>query len=382
MPIDSLDGLLEELRKKKLLRPAQLDEVARILRPRCPSPLLLAKELVRRGWLTVYQINQLFQTNGQELVLGPFRILDHLGTGGVSQVFKAHHMERDCPVALKVIHAHLLDNPEAVGRFQREMKVVANLSHPNIVQSFADESLGKAHFFGMEFVVGTSLDRLIQLSGALPMEQACDFARQAALGLQHAHEKGLVHRDIKPANLLLTVGSGPWAVGGKETAGTGPTAEGQGAISSLPTARCPLPTVKIADFGLARLRRSPDENPTVLTVEGAMIGTPDYIAPEQARDARTADVRSDIYSLGCTLYHMLTGQPPFPGGTLMQKISSHIQKEPAAVEGLRSDVPPVLAQIVRKMMAKRPEDRHATPAEVAAALAPLCPTEDAAPTPA
>ena len=342
MPLETIYAFIDELRKRKLLKAPQLDEIERILKPRFSGSMLLAKELVRRGWLTVYQVNQLFQANGQELTLGPYRIMDHLGKGGVSQVFKAWHAERNCPVALKVIHSHLLDNAEAVGRFQREMKAVLRLSHPNIVQSFGDDALGEAHFFAMEFVQGTSLDKLVQLSGSLPIPQACDFIRQAALGLQHAHEKGLVHRDIKPANLVQIAGGS---------------------------------VIKILDFGLARLQRSPDSKsgPAVaLTMEGAIIGTADFMAPEQARDARSADIRSDIYSLGCTFYFLLTGQPPYPGNALMHKLYQHINAEPPVPEQKRPEVPAEVSAIVRKMMAKKPDERYPTPAEVAEALGPFC----------
>lgn len=345
MALESISAFIDELRKGKLLKAPQLDEIERVLKPRFSSSMLLAKELVRRGWLTVYQVNQMFQANGQELTLGPYRIVDHLGKGGVSQVFKAWHTERNCLVALKVIHSHLLNNPEAVGRFQREMKAVARLAHANIVQSFENDALGEAHFFAMEFVQGTSLDKLVQLSGPLASPQACDFMRQAALGLQHAHERGLVHRDIKPANLVQIPGS------------------------SL---------IKILDFGLARLHRSPDgkSGPAVaLTMEGAIIGTADYMAPEQARDARTADIRSDIYSLGCTFFFLLTGQPPFPGNALMQKLYNHINTEPPAAADKRPEVPGAISAIVRKMMAKKQDDRYQTPAEVAEAIGPFCPKQ-------
>ncbi|MBL8797326.1 MAG: serine/threonine protein kinase [Planctomycetia bacterium] len=338
MPFDSVAGLVEELRKTKLLKPAQIDETVRMLQPRFPSALGLAKELVRRGWLTVYQVNQLFQANGQPLILGPYQILDHLGKGGVSQVFKAWHTERDCLAALKVIHPHLLTNAEAVGRFQREMKAVTRLSHPNIVCAFEDSAIGEAHFFAMEFVQGTDLKKLLELSGPLPIAQACDFIRQAALGLEHAHKQGLVHRDIKPANLVQIEGGN---------------------------------VLKILDFGLARLHTTEGADPaTALTAQGAMIGTADYVAPEQARNARQADIRSDVYSLGCTFYHLLTGGPPFPGGSAMQKIHHHINREPTSVRLLRSETPAEVEAIVRRMLAKQPADRFQTPAEVAERLQP------------
>ena len=340
MPFESVDSFLAELRRTKLLKAPQLDEVERLIKPRFPAPLQVAKELVRRGWLTVYQVNQLFQTNGQQLSLGPYHILDHLGKGGVSQVFKAWHAERNCFVALKVIHPHLLSNAEAVARFQREMNAVARLSHPNIVYSYPNDSLGEAHFFAMEFVEGTPLDKLVPLSGALPVPQACDFLRQTALGLQHAHEQGLVHRDIKPANLVQINGT---------------------------------QLIKILDFGLTRLLSGgSSDKPTSITAEGALIGTADYVAPEQARDARSVDIRADIYSLGCTAYYLLTGAPPFPGGSLMQKIHHHISKEPTALSILRPEVPSELAEVVKKMMGKKVTDRYATPKDVADALQPFC----------
>lgn len=340
MPFDSVAGLIEELRKTKLLKSAQVDETVRLLQPRFPSALGLAKELVRRSWLTVYQINQLFQANGQQLILGPYHILDHLGRGGVSQVFKAWHTERDCLVALKVIHPQLLSNAEAVGRFQREMKAVTRLAHPNIVSAFEDTAIGDAHFFAMEFVQGTDLQKLVELSGALPVSQACDFIRQAAHGLAHAHEQGLVHRDVKPANLVRIEGGS---------------------------------VIKILDFGLARLHNAGGAAPgAALTAQGAMIGTADYVAPEQARDARQADIRSDIYGLGCTFYHLLTGGPPFPGGSALQKIHHHLNKEPASVRIIRPETPEAVEAVVKKMMAKKPDERFQTPGEVAEKLEPLC----------
>jgi serine/threonine protein kinase len=342
MSIESANAFLEELRRAKLLRAAQLDEVSQ-MQPRFSDPMSLAKELVRRGWLTVYQVNQLCQANGQELVLGPYRILEPLGKGGVSHVFKAWHTGRNCQVALKVIQPHLVSNTETRARFQREINAVARLSHANIVRAFEDDPVDEAQFFAMEFVEGTALDKLVQYSGPLPVAQACDAIRQAALGLQHAHEQGLVHRDIKPGNLVQITSS---------------------------------PLVKILDFGLARLQRSPDgEKPTALTMEGAMIGTADYIAPEQARDARSADIRADIYSLGCTFYYLLTGSPPFPATSLMQKLQGHLTKPPPEIKARRPEAPPEVQAVLNKMMAKKPEERFQTPAEVAEALKPFCPKE-------
>jgi serine/threonine protein kinase len=341
MAFGSVADFAESLRKNQLLKPAQLDELNRFVLPRFSDTPSLAKELVRRGWLTVFQINQLFQANGQELVLGPYRIIDYLGKGGVSQVFKAWHIGRGCVVAVKVIHQELMTNAEAVARFRREMGVVGKLNHPNVVGAFEDDAIGAAHFYAMEFIEGTDLNKLVQLGGPMTLEMACDCIRQAALGLQHAHELGLIHRDIKPANLVLVK-----------------TQEDQ-----------PAKQLKILDFGLARLRATPEQgSPDLLTAQGALIGTADYVSPEQAADPRYVDIRADIYSLGCTFHFLLTGQPPYPVKSFVDKMYKHRNAPPPDVPGLRPEVTAVL----HKMMAKKPEERYQTPAEVAQALEPYC----------
>jgi tRNA A-37 threonylcarbamoyl transferase component Bud32 len=331
--------LVDALRQSRLLEPARLEEVARTLQPRFPDPQALAGELIRRGWLTSYQADQLLQGRGQELVLGPYLFLERLGEGGMGQVFKARHRHLGRTVAIKLIRTERLDSPEAVRRFEREVRAAAHLDHPNVVLALDAAEIGGTHLLVMEYVEGaTDLSRLVRTNGPLPWPQACDYIRQAALGLQHAFEKGLVHRDIKPANLLLT-------------------ADGK--------------TVKILDLGLARLDppAGDAEQSSTLTQAGAVMGTPDYIAPEQALEPHTVDIRADLYSLGCTFYFLLTGRPPFPTGTLLQKLNKHQHENPPAVEALRSDVPLGVAGVVRKLMAKNPEDRYRTPAEVAAALA-------------
>lgn len=341
MAIDSVSALVGALANSRLLTPDQQQEMVRFFQPRCRSARDLARELLRRGWLTVFQVNQLLQHGGQDLALGPYRILDLIGEGGVSRVFKAWHTSLNRVVALKVIRPEMLTNAEAFGRFQREMAVVARLSHPHIVQAFDVNLSGTQHYFAMEYVQGTDLGQLVQLSGSLSPRLACTYTRQAALGLQHVHEHGLVHRDIKPHNLLLT----------------------------------PDGVIKILDLGLARLRQTETGQAPVesLTQEGIIIGTPDYLAPEQALDPRAVDIRADIYSLGCTLYFLLTGQPPFPGGSVMLKLFKHQQEKPKSGELLRPEAQQIVGAILEKMMAKRPEDRYQTPAEVAQALELFCP---------
>ena len=263
-----------------------------------------------------------------------YRILGLLGSGGMGRVYKAEHRLMERLVALKVINRNLTDNAAAVERFRREVKTAAKLSHPNIVTAFDAEQIGDWHFLVMEYVEGQSLDRIIQVRGRLSIADACDYLRQAALGLQHAWERGMVHRDIKPHNLMLT----------------------------------PQGMIKILDFGLARFL-SEGKPITALTQFGVIMGTPDYIAPEQAQDSRNADIRADLYSLGCTFFYLLTGRVPFPDGSLLQKLMAQVTQEPTPLRELRGDVPTAVIAIWARLMAKDTARRYQTPAEAAHALA-------------
>jgi serine/threonine protein kinase len=266
-----------------------------------------------------------------------YQIVRELGKGGMGVVYLAQHRVMGRSVALKVINRRLLRNQMAVERFRQEVQAAARLSHRNIVTAFDAEQAGDLHFLVMEYVDGTDLATTVSRRGPLPVLYACNYIMQAANGLQHAHERGMVHRDIKPQNLMRAKG-----------------------------------TIKILDFGLARLA-SPTESeaPAGLTLEGVTLGTPDYIAPEQARDARRADIRSDIYSLGCTLYYLLAGTVPFPTGSAVEKVVAHCTDEPVPILQLRSDLPAELVGVLSRMMAKDPAARYQTPAEVAAALRPF-----------
>jgi serine/threonine-protein kinase len=353
MPIDSVETLLTVLERLRLLMPQEVREIADELVPRFADPLELALYLVEIEWLTEYQIRLLFGGHWKELTIGSYLILDRLGAGGVSEVFKAWDTVKGQTVALKVLHEHLTDSSAALRDFQRELHAVTRLSHPNIIRTFDADQVGSLHYFTMEYVEGLDLDRHVRRAGPLPIEQACEYARQVAQGLQHAHQLGLVHRDIKPANLFLV--NPPLSA---------PPALGR---------RAAEPLVKILDWGLARMR--PDAGGETELSErdkdaekGMLIGTADYIAPEQARDPCLVDIRADIYSLGCTLYFLLTGQTPFPGSSLMQKLLQHRDAERPLVRGVRPDVPEELAAVVQRMMARRPEDRYAIPLLVAGAL--------------
>jgi serine/threonine-protein kinase len=338
MPDSTSTALLAFLQKHGFLTRRQVQELGRINGTMFADTRLLIRELVGRDWLTAYQANQLLQERGRELLLGPYRLLDRLGEGGMGQVFKAHHNNMDRVVALKIIPKDRVSDPVAVSRFYREVRAVAKLSHPTIVTAFEVNQAGETHYLAMEFVDGIDLARLVQQSGPLAILQACDYIRQAAVGLQHAHEKGLVHRDIKPGNLMVT-------------------------------RPCPdePPLIKILDFGLARFESESDRS-VRLTQLGNIVGTVDYIAPEQAQNPRTADIRADIYSLGCSLFYLLTGNPPFSGDDAVEKIAARVDGDVPPVRKSRPEVSPILERILVKMTARNPANRYQTPGEVAKTL--------------
>jgi serine/threonine protein kinase len=339
MAVDSVSKLTTILQRHHLLEPAQLDEAAGPLAQSFPNPKNLAGELIRRDWLTPYQVNQIFQGRARDLLLESYVLMERLGEGGMGQVFKARNWKLNRLVALKIIRKERLNNREIVRRFQREVRASAQLNHPNVVHAFDCGECDERHFYVMEYVDGTDLAKLVRRNGPMPIEEACDCIRQAALGLQHAFERGLVHRDIKPHNLLLAKSSNGQAV------------------------------IKILDMGLARLDSGDGSMDSgTMTREGAVLGSLDYIAPEQARNSHLADTRADLYSLGCTLYFLLTGQTLFTSGSPTEKLLKHQFQPPPSIHVLRPDVPASLATVLQRLLAKQPEHRYQTPAETAAAL--------------
>ncbi|MBL8799733.1 MAG: protein kinase, partial [Planctomycetia bacterium] len=285
---------------------------------------------------TPYQVNQLFQGKGRELLLGSYVLLERLGEGGMGQVFKARHQKMGRIIALKLIRKDRLANPVALRRFEQEIRAAAQLSHPNIVTAHDAAQVGETHFLVMEYVEGVDLAKLVRDGGPLPVEQACAYVRQAALGLQHAQERGLIHRDIKPSNLLLAIKEG---------------------------------LVKVLDLGLARLpATSSGDTVEPLTELNAVVGTPDFAAPEQIRHPQLADHRADLYSLGCTFYFLLSAQPPFRGQSMAEILVKHQLEEPTPIEALNRNVPTGLGAVVRRLMAKQPDDRYQTAGELAAIL--------------
>ncbi len=278
-----------------------------------------------------------------------YRVVRELGRGGMGVVYLAQNLLMGRDEVLKVMGRHIIEKPGVLERFLREIRAVARLQHPNIVTAYSAFRLPDSIVFAMEFVDGYDLSKLVKSKGPLSIAHATYFIHQAAPGLQHAHEHGMVHRDIKPGNLMLS-------------------RKGDRAI------------IKVLDFGLAKATR---EQPLDrgLTQEGQMLGTPDYIAPEQTLDAQSADIRADIYSLGCTLYYLLKGGPPFQGSSLFEVLQSHQSKEARPLDLVRADVPAELTAVVSRMMAKQPENRFQTPADVAKALAPFFKSGKTAPVP-
>jgi serine/threonine protein kinase len=343
MVIESTENLVSVLRQSELLNGPQLDELLMSLQYAFPEPADLADDLVRRGWLTRHQADLLSCGRAAELALGHYTLLEPLGAGGMARVFKARHRCLDRVDAVKIIRAEHLGDPRALRSFQQEARAAARLSHPNIVVIYDAGEVAGRHFLAMEYVAGGDLARLVKTCGPLPPALACDYAWQAALGLQHAFERDMVHRDVKPSNLLLTADRG---------------------------------LVKVLDMGLALLNYGPGTPAAAAPDrEGAAVGTPDYVAPEQALDPHAVDIRADIYGLGCTLYFLLTGLPPYPGGSSREKVMAHLRAEAPPLRPPHAEAPPGLPKVVGHMMARRPGDRYQTPGEVAEALRPYCPEE-------
>ena len=265
-----------------------------------------------------------------------YEIKKELGRGGMGVVYLAHNKLMGRDEVLKVMGRQIIERPGVLDRFLREIRAVAKLRHPNIVSAYSAVRLGESIVFAMEYVDGLDLSKMVKAKGPLPVAHACNFVYQAALGLQHAHEEKLVHRDIKPANLMLS-------------------RKGEKAA------------VKVLDFGLAKVTRE-EKVDGGLTSEGQALGTPDFIAPEQILDAQSADIRADIYSLGGTLYYLLTGRPPFKANSLYDMYQAHISRDADPLNFVRPEVPVELAALVAKMMAKDPNRRFQTPGEVAQAL--------------
>jgi serine/threonine protein kinase len=299
-------------------------------------PKSLARLLIRDGLLTFFQAEQFLLGKNRGFILGKYLVIERLGIGGMGIVYLCEHMAMHRRVAVKVLSSHLAEDAWSRDRFFREAQAAAALDHRNIVRAHDFDQDGDLQFLVMEYVDGTALDRIVQKRGRMDVLRSVHYIRQAAQGLQHAHEAGVVHRDIKPGNLLLNRRG----------------------------------VVKILDMGLARFYHDQTDAPVTPGDKKRMLGTADYLAPEQALNSHDVDIRADLYSLGATFYYILTANPPFTDRSIAQKLIAHQAREPQPIRELRPRVPEELAAIIQKMMAKDPARRYATPAEVVQALAP------------
>lgn len=334
--IVSLDIFLDVLRRSQLLSPAVIDAAHAeylVAVPASRHARGFAEALCQKRLLTVWQAQKLLAGKHRGFFLGQYALQRLVGKGGMSSVYLAEHrvLRRRC--AIKVLPLAQAGNPTLLARFQREARAAAALDHPNIVRAFdggcLNDGASTIHFLVMEYIDGRTLFDVVKNEGPLTVAQAMDVIRQAAKGLQHAHDAGLIHRDLKPENLII------------DRSGT----------------------VRIMDLGLAKLTGNDDEQLTIQQ-EGRVLGTANYCAPEQAIDSHRVDSRVDLYSLGCTLYFLLSGRPPFNTGSLAQRLLAHQSQEPSRIESLRSDVPPELGALLRRMMAKTPAARIRTAGEV------------------
>jgi eukaryotic-like serine/threonine-protein kinase len=307
------------------IEPAKRDDQERIERR-------LARQAVHSRWLTPWQATQLLAGRSSGYMVDRYQLLDMIGQGGMGRVYLARDTRLDRPVALKILSPERMNNPRAVARFHREARVGARLQHENLVRIYDFGESNSRYFLVMEYIEGKTIASLIAEQGPVPPATAARLVRQVALGLEHAHRKGMIHRDVNPFNILVTHDG----------------------------------TAKLADMGLAVIL---DEEERI-TRDGATVGTFDYVAPEQATDSRAVDTRSDIYSLGCTMYHMCTGQVPFPGPSLPEKVLGHQTIEPTPLSRRVPGLSEGLSEVVRRMMRKSPSERYATPMEVAQALVP------------
>ena len=332
----SIEEFTDLLRRSRLLTEEELASLPKLGAVSCDQ---LARRLVRKGWLTKWQALTLLEGRNQ-FFIGKYKLLELIGSGGMGAVFKAIQPEIGRVVAVKVLKPKSLKKATGLPRFLREIESAASLDHPNIVRAYDADEVNGTYLLVMEYIEGRDLKNYITSRQPMTLPWICECIRQAALGLQHAADQGMVHRDIKPANLIV-----------------------------CQTDSQVHPIVKILDFGLARFVSETEEDGG-LTREGQAVGTPDYIAPEQAQNSRSADVRADIYSLGCTFYEMLTGQIPFPVENLTEKLLQRVTREVPRVRTLRPDIPQEIDDLVARMVRRNPAERFQTPVELATALLP------------
>jgi serine/threonine protein kinase len=349
--VTCVDDFLDVVRKSKVLDDDTLThfiEELSAIEPPLERPEQVAQRLYQAGLLSYFQSRQLLQGRWRRFIIGKkYKLIELIGQGGMGAVYLCEHLTLRRPVAVKVMPEDKVKAPGALQRFQREARAIAQLDHNNIVRAFDMGCDDGVHFMVMEYVDGVNLEKLVSKhfkDVGLSLSRAAHYAVQTALALDHAHEIGWVHRDIKPANILV---------------------DRHGAV-------------KLLDLGLSRLFENDTDHLTMNFDAGNVLGTADYIAPEQALNVSAADIRADIYGLGCTFYFLLAGRPPFNTGSAAQKLLWHQTKYPDHIHAVRPDLPEEINEIIFRMIAKKPDDRFATPLEVAQALSPFV-TEEVPP---
>jgi serine/threonine protein kinase len=333
-PVQSIDDFLAVVRRSGLVADDRLMPVVEPWKGHSgPLPEAMLRALIDADLLTQWQIDQLRKGKYKGFMLGKYKLLRLLGAGGMSSVYLGEHATLLSKAAVKVLPVKRVDQSSYLARFEREARQSARLNHPNIVRTFDLDTAGAVHFIAMEYIDGIDLHAKVKRDGPLPVLEAAEYVRQAATGLHHAHEEGLVHRDIKPANLML---------------------DARG-------------TIKVLDLGLA-LAGGDEDGSLTREHDEKVLGTVDYLAPEQATDSHKADRRSDIYALGCTLYYLLVGKAPFASGKLADRLQSHLHKPPPNLLDQRPDVPIAIADLYFRMLQKHPDGRPQSAKEVADAL--------------
>ena len=331
----SVAKFLELLRRSNLVEPAKLDEALAAIESEATEKQLddaeyVSDQLVVRYLITAWHSRQLFKGRYKGFFLRQYKVLGHLGTGGMSSVYLAEHLLMQRRVAIKILPRKRLAKSVYLERFVREAQAIASLDHPNIVRAYDIDHEGDLHYIVMEYFDGENLQKIVEKEGKLPFDRTVNILRQAADALTHAHEVGVIHRDVKPSNILVNAAG----------------------------------DVKILDLGLALLDEKLFEGRITHIQEDTILGTADYLAPEQALDSHKVDARVDVYGLGGVLYFCLTGHPPFPDGTVSQRLLAHQTKEPPSILIDRPDTPDDLVNLCKKMMQKRPNDRQQTAEEV------------------
>ena len=338
MPKPNVETLLDLIERSGLVEKDRLDSVIARLKTegngQLPSDVdEVAGRVVAANLITRWQADRMLEGKNRGFFLKRYKLLGQIGTGGMSTVYLGEHVVMQRRVAIKVLPKHRVADTSYLARFHREARAAAALDHPNIVRAYDIDNDGNTHYIVMEYIDGRDLQQTVKRGGPLDYARAAEYIRQAAEGLADAHAHGLIHRDVKPANLLVDQRN----------------------------------TIKVLDLGLARFT---DDDHASLTVQydENVLGTADYLAPEQAVDSHGADARADIYGLGCTMYFLLTGHPPFPDGTLPQRLMAHQRQQPPPITKDRPDAPTDLVAICTKMMAKKPADRYPSMVEVAEVL--------------